>query len=243
MPSSSPEGRGISFEDWPLLGTTPEFGSLTNYSDTGFRGAKEREGKKNTRIDTLRETSLGMMEFHANERGFSILADEIGIGLYYKNDGRLTDAGVDLVKYCDNFSEEEMEKMGGEALEEVLEKIENANEQLAISFDFKNNTVAVVQIDKSTGKGPILSSEEGLDLTQSTLMTVSYDEFKICVGFRVIDDVFRFGIFVLREEEDINLETKMLVTNILRDCNYKTFLESNSPDKYDRLAKRIFLAS
>ncbi|HAS69174.1 TPA: hypothetical protein DCS00_03365, partial [Candidatus Collierbacteria bacterium] len=77
-----------------------------------------------------------MVEFHANEKGFRVLADEMGIGLYYKNDGRLTDAGIDLVKYCDNFSEEEMEKMGGEVLEEVLEKVVNANEQLAISFDF-----------------------------------------------------------------------------------------------------------
>lgn len=239
MPSSSPEGRGISFEDWPLLDTIPEFGSLTNYSDTDFRGANKKERKNNIRLDTLRETSLGMVEFHANEKGFSILADEIGIGLYYENDGRLTDAGVDLVRYCDSFSEEEMEKMGGEALEEVLEELVNASEQLAISFDFKNNTVAVVQIDRNTGRGPILSSEEDLDFTQSTLMVVSYGEFKICVGFRVIDDVFRFGLFVLRKEENITVETKILVTNILRDCNYKTFLESNSPDKYERLAKRI----
>ncbi|MFZ3069483.1 MAG: hypothetical protein WA052_04210 [Microgenomates group bacterium] len=243
MPSSSPEGRGISFEDWPLLGTTPEFGSLTNYSDTDFRGANKREQRNNIRLDTLRETSLGMMEFHANKRGLSVLADEIGIGLYYESSGQLTVAGIDLVKYCDNFSEEEMEKMGGEALDEVLDKVVNANEQLAISFDFKSNTVAVVQIDRNTGKGPILSSGEGLNFTRSTLLTANYDEFKICVGFRVIDDVFRFGIFVLREEEDITLETKMLVTNILRDCNYKTFLESSSPDKYERLAKRIFLAS
>jgi len=227
-------------EDWSLLSVSPEFGSLTNYSDTDFHGASERE-RKTTRLDTLRETSLGMVEFHANEKGFRVLADEMGIGLYYKNDGRLTDAGIDLVKYCDNFSEEEMEKMGGEVLEEVLEKVVNANEQLAISFDFKNNTVAVVQIDRNTGKGPILSSGEGLDFTLSTLMTVSYGEFKVCVGFRVIDDVFRFGIFALREEESITLETKMLVTDILRDCNYKIFLESSSPDKYERLTKRIFL--
>ena len=241
MPSSSPEGRGISFEDWPLLGTTPEFGSLTNYSDTDFYGANKRERKNNTRIDTLQETSLGMMEFHANERGLNVLADEIGIGLYYKNDGQLTDAGIDLVKYCDNFSEEEMEKMGGEALEEVLYKIVDANERLVISFDFENKTVAVVQIDRNIGKGPVLSSEEVLDFTRSMLLTVNYGEFKVCVGFRVIDDVFRFGLFVLREEENVTLETKILVTNILRDCNYKTFLESNSRDKYERLAKRIFL--
>ncbi|KKS31171.1 MAG: hypothetical protein UU94_C0017G0011 [Candidatus Collierbacteria bacterium GW2011_GWB2_42_12] len=86
-----------------------------------------------------------------------------------------------------------------------------------------------------------MSSGEGLDFTLSTLMTVSYGEFKVCVGFRVIDDVFRFGIFALREEESITLETKMLVTDILRDCNYKIFLESSSPDKYERLTKRIFL--
>jgi hypothetical protein len=161
--------------------------------------------------------------------------------LYYKKNGQLTDAGVDLVKYCDYLSEEETDRMGGEALEEVLEMIENSNEQLAISFDFTNNTAAVVQIDKSTGTGPILSSEQGMDLTKSTVMEVSYDEYKICVGFKVIDDIFRFGFIVLREEENVDIKTKMLVTNILKDCNYKTFLDSKSPDKYENLARRIFL--
>jgi len=241
MSSSSSEGRGISYEDWSLLGITPEFGSLTNYSDTGLRGAKEREGRKNIRLDTLRETSFGIVEFHANVKGISILADEMGIGLYYKNNGRLTDVGVDLVKYCDYLSEEEMEKTGGEALEKVLEIIENSNEQLAISFDFTTNTAAVVKIDKSTGKGPILSLEQGINFTKSILMEVGYDEYKICVGFKVVDDVFRFGFLVMREEENVDVKTEMIVTNILKDCNYKTFLDSKSSDKYENLARRIFL--
>ncbi len=239
MPKNNIEQRGIAPENWHYLKVQPKFGSLTDNLDLSFRGANEKElGNKS--MDTLRETVIGLVEFHTDENGFGILADEIGIGLFYKNDGKLADLGIDLTKYCNNCSEKEMEKMGGGALGEVLAMMTEENQQILFSFDFRDNVVAVAEVDKRTGTGPIISCSQKVDLSASSIMTAHYNEYKICMGFHLEEDIFNFGLFAMREGEEFTPDTRIMVTRILVDCNYKTFLSSESPEKYRKLTDRIF---
>lgn len=239
MPKNSPERKGISPENWHYLNVVPKVGSLMNHPDLSFRGANEKE-KENKNVDTLRETEVGLVEFHTDENGFGILAEELGIGLFYNNSGKLVDAGIDLLKFCASSSDEDLVKMGGEAMLDILEDVVEDNKQFLFSFDFRDNTVAVVDLDKRTGNGPILAGERNVNMNESNLMTVGYNGNKLCVAFHQDEDIFFFGLYALAEGEEFIPGTRLLVSRILTDCNYKTYLNSDSPEKYKKLADRVF---
>lgn len=228
----------FSPEHWHLIPTIPRIGSLLD--PYGGRTVESYEEKEDG--DTLWETAVGLVEIHSSEEGFNLLAKEMGIGLFYEKSGCLTNAGVDILNFCDSCSEESCEKMGGDNLEEMLEVILEKKCQLLVYFDFEDNTVTLVEVDRLSGKGTILGSAECLDLSSAILMKIEYDEYYLYIGLRVVEDVFHFGLSVTGWENDPEPDKTMMMTKILFDCNYQTFLRSLSPDKYDKLARRIFFA-
>ena len=234
----------IKPEHWHLLPTNPKFGSLTDYS--GGRVYKTCDSETESyctekRLDTLRETSAGLMEIHSGEDGIYITAGDVGIGLYYEKNGNLAEAGFDLLSYCASCSDIQLEQMGGEKLYDLLELMLAKNEKLTVCFDLRDKMAAIANFDRRTGKGTVLSADENLDYSKATLIEVVYGENVLCVAFKVVDDVFHFGVMVIEEGEDISHITKMLSCRVLTDVNYKTFLDSKDPDRFDKLAKRIFL--
>lgn len=225
----------ISPEKWHLLPTFPSFGSLTDDRNGGAVGPFEEK-----RFDSLRETSIGLVEIHAGKDGFNFLAAEIGTGLLYEKSGRLTDVGIDVLSYCESCSEEDCEKMGGDSLDEMLGAMVESDDQIFISFDFNENTVAVVKRNTNSGKSLMMSAIEDVDFSISTALRVKYDEYYMFVGFTMVEDELRFGLMITPVDEGYNPQKTIMTMSILNDCNYQTFLNSPSPDKYDKLARRIF---
>lgn len=234
----------IKPEHWHLLPTNPRFGSLTDYSGGRVYKLCDEEsvnGYRENRVDTLRETSIGQVEIHSGDDGFYITAGDVGIGLYYEKNGNLAEAGFDLLSYCASCSSEQLEQMGGEKLNDLLENMLVENEKLTVFFGIRDKMVAIANFDRRTGKGTVLCEDENLDYSKTTLIEAVYGENVLCVAFKVIDDVLYFGVMVIEEGEEIGHLTKMLSSRVLTDLNYRTFLDSKDPDRFDKLAKRIFL--
>lgn len=236
-----PKNNGIEPKYWHLIPTDPEFGSLTDYYGGRANASEEEREEREGRVDTLRETSIGLVEYHASKEGFNVLSERLGMGLFYEGDGRLVNVGIDVTNYLMSCSEKDFESMGGNDMVGFLRAIKNMDERLFVSFDFDQKIMAVVGIDKESGIGRNLFGVTDHDFSLSALAEVFYDDYVAYIGFVVVEDELNFGIIVKNVDIGETLpKKKMLMTRILTDCNFKTYLESSSPEKYENLARRIF---
>lgn len=224
-------------EKWRTIPVFPKVGSLID----PFGGRVVDAYKMTGAVDTLRETSAGLIELLAGSDGLNIIAGETGIGLFYEKDGRLTDVGINLMDFCTSCSEEDLDRMGGDDLVDMLDDMDENGDRLMINFDLKRNTLAIVGRDVSSGKLAVLASSEGIDFSLPAVANMKYREYFLHLVFHKIEDVFHFGLLVSSDRVSFTTDTKLLTTRVLTDCNYRTFLESSSPDRYDRLARRVFL--
>jgi hypothetical protein len=224
-------------EQWHLIPTDPRFGSVID--STIEKNIHEQVERK---FDTRESTEMGIIQIHQDAENLNIFAEDYGIGLNYDKQGKLTDAGVDILNYSLLASDDNFEKMGGENLHEMLEAAGENDEQILVSIDLNGKALAVATVERSTGKGTILSSAENLNVNLATLMRVEYDDYVLYVGFVNVEDEFHFGLKVVTEDEDEkNPERSMVMTRILSELNYQTFMSMPTVDKYDKLVKRIFL--
>lgn len=187
------------------------------------------------------DTSRGHIELRFVEGKFNVLAPDLGIGLLYDSKGNLETIGVDLINYCMNLDEEDFESEEGEILMEMIGKMIENNDHFYIDIELKDNSLAFASINEYSKEKKILAYIENIDFSLSSLAKVDYNGFTLLLGLCNDDDEFRFGVGAVDEiDSDAKMSTNMLITKILSDCNYKTFLESKAEDRWERLAKRIF---
>jgi hypothetical protein len=183
---------------------------------------------------------IGRVNYLTSEKGYDVLAEDAGIALFYQKNGLLNQAGFDVETFIDACDEEEEEKMGGKALKEILDMAVEDNHQISVCVDWETKTAALEYIDNESGESEVLSSFEGLVQKDIHILRAKLGEYFLNAEIRVVEDVLYFGILALPEGEKITEDTKILMSRVLIDCNFETFLGSDSLDKYNKLTKRIF---
>lgn len=188
------------------------------------------------------ETSRGELQMRYVEGKFNLLAVDLGVGLLYSREGILETVGVNVMQYCENLHELDIEKMGGEKMERLLEKMVLNGDRLYLDVELKEGVVAVVSINEESGERKTLFSATEVDFRQRSLVTVEYGDQTLLIGFSNNADEFEIGLMAEEGDVDDLLERKisLLITVICSDLNYKTFLNSKNEDRFERLARRVF---
>ncbi|HOX95785.1 MAG TPA: hypothetical protein PLI45_00170 [Candidatus Woesebacteria bacterium] len=184
---------------------------------------------------------MGLVNFLMSKNGYDVLAEDAGIALFYQKDGKLAQAGFDVDTFVDACGEEIEEVMGGDALKEILAQAVEENCQISVCVDIEAKTAAIAYIDNESGESKVINDMENIEPNNMYLMKSKFGDYVLNVEFLVVEDVLRFGILATPEGKVITENTKILMTEVLTECNFETFLDSSSLDKYNRLAKRIFL--
>lgn len=188
------------------------------------------------------DTSRGRIELRFVEGRFNVLAVDLGIGLLYDKDGKLETIGIDLLAYCMNLDKEDVNDEDGVLLMEMLGRMVDNNDRLYIGIELKDKTLAFANLNETTGEREVISYSEEINYSLKNLARVNYNGNNLLFGLCNNDDEFIFGVRAGdKKTPDNKINTNMLVTRILSDCNYRTFLESKSEDRWERLAKRIFM--
>lgn len=216
----------------------PKFGSLI---DEGGR----RVWDANDFLEVERAYEEGLME--NTSRGVviveqtkaqetRIIAEDLGIALIYDHDGKLKRAVVGLMNYLSNVDNNTLELVGGEDMIDMMQEMNTDKKSLDFIFNLEENFLLVVNAN-----GEMVTKEyfvEGLNYRKGERFEIGYGGHEINLAMRNEEDVFLFGMRVTKAEET-DREIKA-ITRILSDCNIKTFLNSSSSDKVERLAKRVF---
>lgn len=188
------------------------------------------------------DTSRGHIELRFVEGKFNVLASDLGIGLLYDKDGKLETLGIDLLAYCMNLDKEDSMGEDGVLLMEVLGRMVENNDRIYIGIDLKDKTLAFANLNESTGEKEVISYSEEINYSLKNLAKVNYNGNDLLFGLCNNGDEFVFGVRAGdKKTSDKKINTNMLITIILSDCNYRTFLESKAEDRWERLAKRIFI--
>jgi hypothetical protein len=226
----------FSPEKWNLIPCEPSFGSLLDVA-----GGRLVESYRDQEPSVYKDTDVGMVKICEKKDGCNIMAEEMGIGLFYEKSGRLSNAGLNVYDFSWGCSMDDFERMGGEALDDFLDVLKDGEQEIFVNFNFKENSVAIVNIDKVTKVGVILAAVDSVEYSQSTAVRVAFDEYYLYVGFTVVEDEFRFGLMVTSADEGDVPQKTIMTMSILNDCNYQTFLDSPSRDKHEKLVRRVFL--
>ena len=139
------------------------------------------------------------------------------------------------------MTDEETNHMGGEDLLKMLETMEEDGKMYFVTFNLKENFMTLTSVEEETGvkKMPLLV--ENVDFMKDDLLEINHGGFTMCWVARNDEDEFKFGTKVIKKEEVETSKVSVLITRVLSDCNYQTFLESKTEDKIGRLAERIFI--
>lgn len=188
-----------------------------------------------------KDTSRGELQMRYVEGKFNLLAVDLGIGLLYDKEGILETVGVDITQYCDNLDEDDLEKMGGEGVLEMLEMMAINGDRIYLSAELKDKTVAIASINEYSGERKVIFSVADVDFGRRNLVTMNYEGHTLFVGLSNDVDEFEIGVMA-KEGTDapVDREMSLLITVICSDCNYKTYLEGRNEDRFERLAKRVF---
>lgn len=232
-----PESKGISPKYWRLIPSFPKFGSLTDYYGGKASGSDER----NVKLDALRETKFGLVEYHVTEEGISMYAEHFGIGLNYDKEGKIQEIGVKLFEYLGHCLDGDVESMGGENVSGVMRRMLQEEVMLYLNFNLAEKYAVIAKKDYVTNKRVEVENNCNHNFSEPYILTTNFEEYKLTVGFGVVDDEFLFKVLISKLGEAIEVDGDIQATKLLIDCNYKTFLESKYSDKLERLAKRVFL--
>jgi hypothetical protein len=234
----------IQPEHWHLLPTVPKFGSLIDpFGGRIARSEKVKQAEKpEPRMDTLRETLIGMVEIHSDEEGLFFMAHEIGLVLSYEKSGQLTEVQVDLYDFFMSRCNGPYGEKSGGKMHDVLEDMVDNGDNITVYADIKDKTVTVVNDTEGVDEGKVMAFYENFDCSKTTMAEIKYGDYSIVFGLLQVEDTLCLGIFALGRGETAVPSEDILTGKILNDCNYKTFLESRSPEKYERLVKRIFFS-
>ncbi len=237
MPESF-RNKGKIPDWWKYLPVSPEFGSLI---DEGGRkvlfGYDYLEDEEIYREELAEKTSRGgIIVEQTNNRETRIVAEDLGIALIYDHDGKLKRAVVGLMNYLSNVDNNTLELVGGEDMIDMMQELDTDRKELNFIFNLDEKFLLVVNANGQTVTKEYFVTD--LDYRKGERFEIGYGEHIINLAMRNEEDVFLFGMKVTKTEET-DREIKV-ITRVLSDCNIKTFLDIRTPDKVERLARRIF---
>jgi len=230
MPSISPE-------IWPLFPIKPVFGAQID--PFGGKNSPLTENKFEP-FHVMTDTCRGYVDMRYRDGLFNVLAANLGIALLYNKEGILETVCIDVMQYCENMDEDDFEKMNIDCLVEMLTTMEARGDRLYLDIELNNKIVALANSD-TNANDEVLGVIGNVDFSLQYLAVITYHDFILYVALNSKDDEFHFGINAGYKGEELDLKAKITKTTILSDCNYKTFLENKKEDRYDKLAKRIFI--
>jgi len=223
---------------------SPEYWRLFSFADKtdlcgGRRGPFEPDELRP--FSALAETSRGELQMRYVDGKFNVLAVDMGVGLLYDKDGGLETIGIDVLAYCENMNDEDMEKMGGEEMEELMETMALNGDRLYLNVELKEGMVALASINDISGERKILGSVTEVDFSRRNLASMNYDGYTLFFGLANNEDEFEVGVRArIGEDASYERDMNLLITVISSDCNFKTYLESKSADRFERFARRVF---
>jgi hypothetical protein len=219
----------------------PKFGSMIDiYGGTSI---PEEEVLDRNAFSVSKETSLGNLSIKFVEGGINILNLDLGIGLIYGENGQLKLAGINLSKFCENINPDMSGDIGGEYIADIFSLMNGMGDNYHALFDLENRIFAVLNMNNVTGKQELVSSMENANFSLDTLIQLKYGRSSLFIRYQVIEDELAIGISGGNFEAKPDTNMKASGLRVLTDCNYQTFLDSSSEDKYDNLARRVFLLS
>ena len=221
---------------WHLIPTEPKFGSLID--EDGGRS----QPAKNEVLDVVKQTLIGKVDIHEDDGGLDLYVSDMGIDMHYEKNGKLTRLELDVFSFFTNCSDEQLMMMGGDVLEDLADLLMENDSELTVRFDILNNKIFVTEANLLSEKRRPLPVSLDQNFSVPTLLTLDYEDLGVCIGVMTVEDEFRFGLLIKKKEDELTSQTKIYMYNVLKDCNYRTFLESEAKDKYDKLMKRIFLS-
>lgn len=223
--------------------------SPENWQYIPFGLSVDQYGGKSTPIEEFRapsyfaedETSRGFIRLRYVDGNFNVLAEDLGINLLYDQDGKLETIGVDLLTYYGNMAEDDLDMMGGDVMNKMMETMLDNGDRIFVSIELKDKSMAVANINETLRKKELFATLENLDFSLRNLATVNYDGFTLFVGVIHEEDEFLFGVNAdYGEDGDMKQKSNLLIITMLTDFNYKTFLDSKAEDRLEKLAQRVF---
>lgn len=164
--------------------------------------------------------------------------------LFYNNSGRLAGAEIKLCDFCVGEYDEDLESetMGDKSSELMDVWLQLKDSQLEVHFDFEENKVIIVSADNNTSESTVLDTYCDADIFSLNEPTkFCFEGYTLNLIYWVFEDEFYFGVYTTVNGEDFTQEMITMYVKSGCDCNYKTYLDGNSSDRYEKLAKKVFL--
>jgi len=183
-----------------------------------------------------KQTSYGFTTFTESESGLLVSATDRGMVCSYDQAGELNGVLIEVFNSTSLITMEQIENIadGGNAFLAALETMELTRDRIFVEFDleFLNKKVSFYNIE--TGVTKLQSAENIKDIRFPVVKTVKYGNCEFMVKIKMTE----YGC-LLSVSTDGGKMT-LVLNDIARDINYKTYLEDKRSDRLDRLARRIF---
>jgi len=232
MPNLSPDFLKYS----PI---EPRFGSMTDVYGGTSKPEEEVFGPGSLHVQE--ETSVGLVDFKSVEAGINIFNFDLGVSAAYGHNGVIESVALDLSTFCSHIGQDDFEAIGGEHIVDALSMMEGMGDSYQVLFNFEEKLFAVLNINEVDNTQNLVSTIENADFSLNTAVKLRYGRSAIFLRFQLVEDEFAITVSGGKFEDGSLPNTRSSGLRILTDCNYQTFLDSDSNVKYDSLAKRVFL--
>jgi hypothetical protein len=235
-----------------FLNNIPNF-SLSGDLGGSVCGTVDRENE----MGWQQVTSKGVVDVSLIENGLRVVASDIGVSVIYDNNGKLSDFKMEVLRFGLSISDGEFGDfdMDGE-LDALLWELENNGDRISVDVNFEEKKVVVLRANDKTMKVGVVAVEENVDFEKMIIVPVIYEDFNFFIGCQLDEDDFSYGFGLLdpnswgntevedeedESEENDEVEGGAVARKVSIDCNYMTYLDNDKPDRFEKLAKRIFL--
>ena len=206
-------------------------------------------------ITSQEETTYALVQ-----EGFRAIFHKLGIGVKYDEDGDLSAIRVEVLPLLHALldqvddDDDSCDEIFGMAV--AMEEDGNKFVAHIDLLERKYHLFVFDKVDQST----VLAKDKEVNFGEPVSLVVKTREYTLCLFFQEFENDFTIGVGFAEEQEaddepsiigdlpgvmksDGGNQYRYCVLNefISNDCNYLTYLDSKSPDRFDRLAKRIIL--
>lgn len=196
------------------------------------------------------QTADGAMTFTYCEEGLYIFSPELAFGAFYNDEGEIEQVEINITEFLasllkdyDFDDDDEFDRFLS-----LYDALDDNKDDLKVLTNLKNKASYLRQIDKETGEKRITKIDHNNAENNQYLILFNLPGQAFCLMYEKDDDLVEVSIGASNatkwgsepEERYEPMNTIFMSRFCACDCNYLTFLDGKQPDKFNRLAKRVF---